>query len=62
MKLTDEQSLRLWRAALAIEGNATTLAHAAGSAYVIPLTLDNALASLREAVEILDKLRREIDP
>jgi|DEB0MinimDraft_10_1074344.scaffolds.fasta_scaffold29254_2 hypothetical protein len=61
MKLTEEQSLQLWRAALAADGNSTSLAHAAGAAYVMPITLDNALESLRKAVEILEQLRAEID-
>jgi Tfp pilus assembly protein PilF len=61
MKLDAEQALRLWRAALKADGNSTSLAHSAGSAYITTVELDNALKSLRQAVEILEQLRREID-
>lgn len=61
MKLNEEQALRLWRAALAADGNSTSMANSAGAKYVMPVELDNALKSLRKAVEILEQLRAELE-
>ena len=61
MKITHEQSLQLYRAALSADGNSADLAHAAGSRYVTEIVLDNALKSLRRAVSLLEALRQEIE-
>ena len=61
MKLTHEQALRLYRAALEADGNSADLAHAAGSQYVTEIMIDNALKSLRRAVSLLEAVRQEIE-
>ena len=61
MRITHEQSLQLYRAALSADGNSADLAHAAGSQYVTAIVLDNALKSLRRAVSLLEALRKELE-
>jgi len=61
MTLTDDQALLLWRAALRAGQVPITLGNEAGAKYATPTSLDHAAANLRDALELVEQVRRELD-
>ena len=61
MTLTDDQALLLWRAALRAGQVPITLANEAGAKYATPTALETAAENLRDALDLVEQVRREIN-